>query len=348
MAVNMGAKLNAYSSYGMKLVSLFARLMFSQESHSLTNLAHMLGCSKQTVLRLIDDIRRSYGVEIEETLRQKSKYYRLKKKAPSPALQLTASELTVMQMCRAFTGHLLGPELMKAAGQAIEKSSAQLAHAGTPSNAFGVLPAGAIDYTPHQETLRTLIRAMEEGRICKVAYRAGYDGRSREFFIKPRKLFAHRDCLYLSAQPARNPGRRHRQADYDPLLAVHRIGKIELTERRFEPPAGDDFAARFNADFGVIKEEPFEVTADFRDWAAAFVSERVWSPGQKITRRKDGSIRIRFKASSEVEVISWILSFRSDGTLVKPKWLVKLLGGTLRDMLVAHGINATETKPIKS
>jgi len=341
----MGAKMSAYSSYGMKLVSLFARLMFSQESHSLSGLAHMLGCSKQTVLRLIDDIRRSYGVEIEETLRQKSKYYRLKKKAPAPALQLTPSELTVLQMCRAFTGHLLGPDLMKAAGQAIEKSSASLTHAGCPASGFAVLPSGAIDYTPHQETLRVLIRAMEEGLICKVAYRAGYDGRTRAFFIKPRKLFSHRDCLYLSAQLARQPGRKRKEPDYDPLLAVHRIGTVELTERRVEPPAGDDFNARFNAEFGVIKEEPFEVTADFRDWAARYVSERVWCPDQKITRRKDGSIRIRFKASSEVEVISWILSFRCDCTLVKPKWLVKRLGGTLRDMFVAHCFNPTETQP---
>ena len=177
-----------------------------------------------------------------------------------------------------------------------------------------------------------------------MAYRAGYDGRTRTFYIKPRKLFSHRDCLYLSAQLARQPGRKHKEADYDPLLAVHRIGTVELTERRFEPIAGDDFTARFNAEFGVIKEEPFEVAADFRDWAARYVSERVWCPDQKITRRKGGSIRIRFKASSEVEVISWILSFRSDCTLVKPEWLVKRLKGTLCDMLVAHGFNPTETQ----
>jgi len=66
--------------------------------------------------------------------------------------------------------------------------------------------------------------------------------------------------------------------------------------------------------------------------------------GQKVTRRKDGSIRIRFKASSEMEVVSWILSFRSECTLVKPEWLVKRLGGTLRDMLVAHGFHAPETQ----
>jgi predicted DNA-binding transcriptional regulator YafY len=118
--------------------------------------------------------------------------------------------------------------------------------------------------------------------------------------------------------------------------------RVELTDRKFEPPKGYDFNARFHADFGVIKEEPFEVTADFRNWAATYVSERIWSPGQKVIRRKDGSIRIRFRASSEVEVIAWVLSFGSDCTLVKPKGLVNRLGNTLRDMLVAHCFSATE------
>ena len=35
----------------------------------------------------------------------------------------------------------------------------------------------------------------------------------------------------------------------------------------------------------------------------------------------------------------------SDCTLVKPTWLAKRLGGTLRDMLVAHDFNAPETLP---
>ena len=62
----MPKKLSSYRSYGQKLISLFARLLFSRQSHSLTELSQMLGCSKQTVIRLIQDIKMAYGVEIEE------------------------------------------------------------------------------------------------------------------------------------------------------------------------------------------------------------------------------------------------------------------------------------------
>lgn len=298
----------------------------------------MLGCSKQTVLRLIDDIRRAYGVEIEESVRERRKYFRLKKKSgKTPAIPLTSTEITTLQMCKAFAEHLLGPELLKEASQAIEKSSAQFqSFATTLSGLFAVLPFGAIDYTPHQETLRILIKSMEERRICRVTYKAGYDGRAKTFFIKPIKLFSHKDCLYLSSQMARYPGRVHKKPDFDPLLAVHRIAKIDLTDRRFEYPKDYRFEDRFNRDFGVIKEEPFEVEAEFKGWAAEYASERIWSRGQKITKKPDGTARLRFKTSSEVELLSWVLSFRGYCKLIKPKRLRKEMQEVAHEIEAVH------------
>src|SRR3972149_868176 len=46
----MAKKLNYYRGYGKELISLFARLLFSGESYSLTELSRMLDCSKQTVM----------------------------------------------------------------------------------------------------------------------------------------------------------------------------------------------------------------------------------------------------------------------------------------------------------
>ena len=79
----MPAKRDPYKSYGEKLIGLFVRLLFSGESHSLTELAKMLECSKQTVLRLIDNIRKSYGIDIEEIKKGNKNFYRIKKAAVS-------------------------------------------------------------------------------------------------------------------------------------------------------------------------------------------------------------------------------------------------------------------------
>ena len=62
----MPRKSEYYRSYGDKLISIFVKLLFEDRYYSLNELVSFLGCSKPTVLRLIEDIRRSYRVEIEE------------------------------------------------------------------------------------------------------------------------------------------------------------------------------------------------------------------------------------------------------------------------------------------
>ncbi|MCK5202566.1 MAG: hypothetical protein KAR15_01790 [Desulfobacterales bacterium] len=168
----MPHKKDYYSSYGQKLISLFAKLLFTQKSHSLIELSRMLNCSKQTVLRLVDDIRRSYGVEIEEFLEGKRKYYRIKRLAGNtPVLDITESELNALYMCKTFAEHLMGKKLFEEASRALEKNQARLPADKVPSpQHFASFRSGSIDYTPHQNTIRVLIEAMDGLKICKIKY----------------------------------------------------------------------------------------------------------------------------------------------------------------------------------
>ena len=85
---------------------------------------------------------------------------------------------------------------------------------------------------------------------------------------------------------ARYPGKPFKEPDFDPLLAVHRIQKIELTERSYEFPEDYDFEKFFNQNFGVIKEEAFEVVVEFTGYAAEYVAERIWSPGSEANKKE--------------------------------------------------------------
>ena len=331
----MAAKLDPYRSYGQKLISLFARLLFSGEAHSLAELSRMLGCSKQTVLRLVDDIRRSYGIEIEESFRGRKKFFKIRKASGNiPEAEMTYNEMMVLQMCRAFTEHLLGRRLFEEAAIALGKSRKMLRDQGdTTSGHFASLIPGTIDYTPHHATIHSLVKAMDEKRICKLSYRNVMARRAKSFFVKPFKLFSHRDTIYLHAGLARPPGKPYREPDFDPLLAVHRILSVDLTDRSFTIPDNYDFERDFNQTFGIAKDEAFRVEVAFYGWAANYVAERSWSPDQKIVKRRDGSIKLKFTASSEPEILSWVLSFGEQATLVKPVGLkqrfVEMVQGTL-------------------
>lgn len=321
----MPEKIDPYRSYGQKLISLFAKLLFSGKSHSLIELSRMLNCSKQTVLRLVDDIRRSYGVDIEEMKEGRRKFYRIKRLSGSkPVINLTETELKALFMCKIFAQHLLGHGFLEEANRALEKSQAFLTDEKQYSfNHFASFYSGSIDYTPHHKTILLIINAMENKKICKITYKAIMSKKAKIFYIKPLKIFSHRDTVYLHARKARTSKKPYDNPDFDPLLAIHRIRKIEITERLFEIPKDYYFEKVFNKNFGVIKEEAFKVELEFSGWAAAYVSERIWSPDQKIVKRRDGKTRLTFSTSSEPELISRVLSFGDEAKVIKPKWLVE-------------------------
>lgn len=320
----MPAKNDPYSSYGQKLISLFAKLLFSGEKHSLSELAILLDCSKQSVLRLVNDIRKSYGVEIEETIEERRRYYRLKQlRGQKPILHLTPGELTTLQMCQAFTEHLLGKELFEAASQALEKGRAFLPDNKTVSHRhFASFHPGSVDYTPHRNTLQTLIGAMDNKKACKLSYQGVGRKKAISYYIEPLKIFSYRDTIYVHARKARTPGKPYTTPDFDPLLVVHRIKKIEQADFSYKIPAGYNFEKVFNQNFGIIKDDSFRVEVEFSGFAAAYISERIWSPDQKITKSKGDKVKLSFTASSEPEMVGWLLSWGENAKVLNPDWLV--------------------------
>jgi len=318
-------KLNDHNSYGQKLINLFANLLFTKKSYSLTELSKMLGCSKQSVIRLVDDIRMAYGVEIEENMKGNRKYYSMvTQRNATPVIPLTESELTALQMCKTFTEHLLGDQFFNEATRALEKNLPLTAcSGGLPSQHFASFSTGTIDYSPHQETIHILIEAMNEKNICRITYQAIMHKKVKTYHVMPLKIFSYRDTLYLHARMAKEPGKAYKEPDFDPLLAIHRFKKVEITDRSFEYPADYNFEDIFDKNFGFMKDDCFEVVVEFTGWAALHVAERTWSPDQKIEKIDDDKIRLKFSASSEVELTAWILSFGEDARVIEPDWLVE-------------------------
>jgi predicted DNA-binding transcriptional regulator YafY len=323
----MPRKMDDFQSYGQKLISLFARLLFTGEKYSLTEAARLLVCSKQTVLRLVDDIRASYKVRVEESFEGNRKYFQITGPRQSLArVPMTEREIAVLQMCQAFARHLLGSRQFEEATLAIGKSRSLLpTPAPSLTSGFESYRPGTIDYSPFQVAMYALVEAIQHRKVCKISYQAIMEDRPKTLYIKPLKIFSHKDTVYLHGQLAKVPGKPYKEPEFDPLMAIHRMKNVEVTDRSFEFPADYDFEKFFNHHFGIIKDEPFEVEARFSGWAARFVSERWWSPKQKIMNLGKDKVKISFSASSSAEVSSWILSFGEEAELLKPGWLRKEL-----------------------
>ena len=309
-------------THGEKIVWLFAELYFTGKPRSLIGLMNQMGCSKQTVTRLVDEISRAY-VPIQETKVGKKSYYHIPRLEKLPrALSMTSSELTMLYMCQAFTKHLLGKEQLLESEKALQKSSTIAAGTGGADH-FAVFLPGTIDYTPRQKDIRQLMRAMDERIVCKIVYKNAFEETEKTFYIKPYKLFSYNNALYLHAGMARYPGSKKFEFDFDPLLAVHRLQKVTLTEKGYDFPRNYNFEKQFNQTFGIIKEDAFKVKLELEGYAAVYAQERKFSPDQKIRINKDEKYILTFTASSEPEVLAWVLSHGAEVKVLSPEWLVE-------------------------
>ncbi len=331
----MPKKIQSDKDHGQKIIELFFKLFFSPYEYSLTELSRELECSKQTVGRIVDKINSSMkGIKIEDFTKNRRRYFKIRKdKIPSKAINLSQSEYGLLQMCCSFTQHLIGKETFDQAANALGKSQILIKNRETVSGKhFGAFLPGTIDYSSHQGIIKDLIAAMEKSKVCKVAYKSIGNKEAKVFHIKPLKLFSKGDTIYLHTQLSKTPGKVFKAPRFDPLLAIHRIDEIEITEASFKYPDNFDFEKSFNQTFGVIKEDAFQVKVEFSGYAAMYVRERIWSQDQEIVEKKDGKIELRFTATSEEEVLSWILSYGHEARVLEPDWFLKEVALEIKKM----------------
>jgi len=85
-----------------------------------------------------------------------------------------------------------------------------------------------------------------------------------------------------------------------------------------------DVEAHLRESFGVFKGEAagdYEVVVDFDAWAADKIRGRRWHPSQEITELPKGWLRLRLRLNNIEEVESWLLSFGTNATVVRPRGL---------------------------
>ncbi|HLA28626.1 MAG TPA: WYL domain-containing protein [Syntrophales bacterium] len=233
-----------------------------------------------------------------------------------------------------------GKQLFMEATNTLVKSHALASgqKSGASAPFFSSYRPGTIDYTPHHDTIHTLIEAMKQKKVCKIVYQAIMETKPKTYAIMPLKLFSHKDTIYLHARIHMAEGRKGKGMEFDPLLAVHRIRKVEMTDAVYEYPQDYDFEKVYNQNFGIIKDEAFKVEVEFTGWAAKYVLERIWSPDQKIKKAGKSKIFLEFTASSEPEVISWLLWFGEEAWLIKPEHLINEIITRIKSMNMLYAI----------
>jgi len=322
----MGKKWNTEHGPGEKMLRLFALLLFTPERFSLNALADMLDCSKQTVLRLIDQIESIGWAKVQRGESGRKALFWIERPGNLPRIALNPEGLEQLALCRNFLEHLLPPStrlpmdaaLQQASAYVSEADAVNIASAGTLGGAFS---KGRIDYSEAQGFLRTLMQAAKERKVCEVTYRASVLKEPRTFDFAPQRIMAGRDSIYVIGWEVTGKGSVAPLYD-DPLfLLAHRIREATVTRRIWKDMP--DTTSAIGA-FGIMRGEPFTVVVRITTpEAVTYVAERIWSEDQKMEFLEDGSLILTMTAQSPLEVISWVLSLGSAAELIEPDWMQK-------------------------
>jgi predicted DNA-binding transcriptional regulator YafY len=319
----MGKKINKDSGPGEKLLRLFSLLLFTQESYSLGKLAEMLLCSKQTVLRLIDQLEASKWGKVLREEDGKKALFRIER-PQLPHISLNAGGLEQLVLCRNFLEHLLPASLRSDVDIALQQASAYVSpsaveHISALGKISGAYSKGSIDYSKKYPLLQTLLQAAVTKNVCEVTYKASLQKDARIFDFAPLRLFAHNNSLYVAGWEVTDKGSVLPIHNDHSILLAHRLIEAIPTRRTWtDLPAPENKPSAF----GIMQGEPFSVRVRITTTEAiTYVAERSWSADQKITLNEDGSLILTMTAQSALEVVSWALSLGSAAEVLEPDWL---------------------------
>ena len=323
----------------MRLVQLYALLRSTGRPYTLGRLAGMFRCSRQTILRMMEQIERLPDLELHSWLQRKERIYRIESHAAPSNVVLTPEAIRHLALCQEIVRHLLPGPLHEELREALDVVSN-----GVPDSADSLesiakpWAKGQIDYTPYQSVLLDIQTALHERRLCEVVYQARSSGGRHNYLAAPLNIIAFREALYLRCRLYDSPG--NPAVDFR-TLAIHRITRLRLQTATYPDKAEDDRDPHFGFPF----HKPIRVRVAFWGGAATYVGERTWSEDQKITRRRDGALVLSFTATSRFEVIAWILGFGPEAELLAPKDLRNELRGQVAAIGERYAISERGAPP---
>jgi predicted DNA-binding transcriptional regulator YafY len=184
-----------------------------------------------------------------------------------------------------------------------------------------------------------LIRAIEERRICRVAYRAAINGgEERRYEVLPLRLFVHDRAVYLLC---RFSGKRGVGT-----LNLHRVVSLAVTKATGKPPPGFDADRWAESAFNLFPGgKPTTYVLRFEEQVAPYIRERRWHLSQRLRELRGGGLELTFRCGESFEVESWVASWRGWVEVVKPAALRHSLMVLGRRLVGNYDAKAQSKKP---
>lgn len=307
-----------------KILGLYTLLLMSSRAWSLAELSSHFSCSKPTMLRLLSRIERLEGVALKAELRLEAgrwqKWYWLDRSLNATErghLRFSQEDMRLLAFCRDLARPFLSAETGRVLDDNLRRASVLFADAqpvteiAVPYVEHAML--GNIDYSPFQEILATLLRAIQQRLVCEITYARKPE---RHYEMAVTRIVCGHGALYAHGWKVTDRGR---VAPVHPLFfAVHRLSGVQLTRRTHDLHTPDEAPG-----FGLADDAVFRVRLHIAPEMAIHVRERSFGPEQHVEKLEDGSIVLSFLARSGKELVAQVLSFGRHARVLEPPQLAR-------------------------
>ena len=181
---------------------------------------------------------------------------------------------------------------------------------------FGATFTGYIDYSSHSQSIDTLISATSSSMRCQFKYKKTWTDQISTFEADPYLILYHKGALYAIVYVEKH--------DNYIFLPVQRIKVVQPTGASFVRDKAFSLEKLRKNRFGIYGHEdmkPEKIVLKFHKEIADVVAERIWHSTQKLTRQKNGTLRLEMSVIVSDELMSWIAGWQNYVTVISPKTL---------------------------
>jgi len=312
-----------------RLLTLVLALQASRVGLTIVELQAKLGVQRRTVERLLATLRNRHDLDLrEEPEPGGTKRWRIATNGTPLALDVTAGEMAALHVATQQVDHSsarIHADALRRLAAKVGAASDERRRATLEADALDMAAAEGLVVRPGPREcidrkiladLRTAILAP-----CKVElrYRSRSTGKISYGIVRPYG-FLHRTRSYLVAYSENEWAQDVRTFALANVVAV-----MPQEGKTFSKPNGWSLEKFARQSFGAFVEKPVNVEWRFSPNVAEEASKWMFHPTQKMTRGRDGSLVVRFRAGGLLEMAWHLVTWGVDVKIVKPAELKKML-----------------------
>ena len=235
-----------------------------------------------------------------------------------PPITFSLTELMTLSLCRGQLDFLQGTPFQDDLDAIFARINSSLpprsvAHLERIAEASVPRFHGVKDYSGQHQLLCDLRQALLRQQRCLISYRPSHR-QLDQYLIDPYTLLFFKNGLYIGGYAHKRDALR--------LFAIERIVTVKLQDETYEVP--DDYRVDMltGTAFGLIEDgDVLQIELLFSAAVAHLVRERIWHLEQQVEDFKDGSIKLKFSASGDKEILAWLYSFVPHVRVIAPQSL---------------------------